>query len=622
MVGTDRTAYQSGDAPSISGAGYNPGEPLLVQVKHEGGELEEGVGHEPWIVTADQDGNFSTSWYVNPNDSMEHPFLLSVTSVAGQQADMLFTNAASTTVTLNLYDSGWYASNYSTVHDPWNKNYVVGTAGSYSTTVMRNYFVFDLSRVTGRITGATLRASNPYGSGSSRTYTLYDVVTSVSELMNGSSLGTWADLGTGTAYGSQFVSTPTASTISVNFNSAGVAALRAKTGQLFAVGGDYPNSTNYNFLFGWSSGGYGSTAVQLILQVTYDTTPPVITTPGELFIEATSPAGANVTYTVTAVDDFDGPVPVSCTPASGSVFPLDTANVSCSAQDGSGNTADAQFRVTVQDTTAPVISNLPAGLLVEATSAAGATVSYALPTAEDLVDGSVEVLCTPASGERFAFGDTTVSCTSTDSRGNSATAQFNVSVVDTTPPALSVPANMSLTATSVDGAVASYTASASDSIDGALTPTCTKASSSLFAPGTTTVSCSATDAHGNVGTASFTVSVTFDWSDLLTPVNVDGSSIFKLNSTVPVKFRLTGASANITNAVALLYVAKLSDNVIGTELQAESNVAADSGNTFRHSSGDSVYIFNLSTKDLSTGTWQLRVDLGDGVSHTALISLR
>jgi uncharacterized repeat protein (TIGR03803 family) len=53
----------------------------------------------------------------------------------------------------------------------------------------------------------------------------------------------------------------------------------------------------------------------------------------------------------------------------------------------------------------------------------------------------------------------------------------------------------------------------------------------------------------------------FLWSDVLQPLNADGSSIFKLGSTIPVKFKLTGACAGITNLIAKIYVAKI-DNVI------------------------------------------------------------
>jgi hypothetical protein len=55
-----------------------------------------------------------------------------------------------------------------------------------------------------------------------------------------------------------------------------------------------------------------------------------------------------VTYQVTATDDVDGRVPVSCRPASGSRFKIGRTIVTCSATDKSGNTATARFTVTVR----------------------------------------------------------------------------------------------------------------------------------------------------------------------------------------------------------------------------------------------------------------------------------
>ena len=39
-----------------------------------------------------------------------------------------------------------------------------------------------------------------------------------------------------------------------------------------------------------------------------DTTPPVITTPGDIVVDATDPAGAVVGYSASALDDVDGPL--------------------------------------------------------------------------------------------------------------------------------------------------------------------------------------------------------------------------------------------------------------------------------------------------------------------------
>ena len=87
-----------------------------------------------------------------------------------------------------------------------------------------------------------------------------------------------------------------------------------------------------------------------------DTTPPVVTTPGNLVVEATSAAGAVVSYPASATDIVDGPVVPACAPASGSLFPIGTSTVTCTARDSRNNQASAAFTVTVRDATAPVVT--------------------------------------------------------------------------------------------------------------------------------------------------------------------------------------------------------------------------------------------------------------------------
>jgi hypothetical protein len=93
-----------------------------------------------------------------------------------------------------------------------------------------------------------------------------------------------------------------------------------------------------------------------------DTTPPTLTLPSDITAEATSPSGATVTFTATATDLVDGTDTVTCTPASGSTFPLGTTNVQCSATDLHGNTASGNFNVTVRDTTPPTITSISTNL--------------------------------------------------------------------------------------------------------------------------------------------------------------------------------------------------------------------------------------------------------------------
>lgn len=98
-----------------------------------------------------------------------------------------------------------------------------------------------------------------------------------------------------------------------------------------------------------------------------DHTPPVITVPAALQVEATGPAGAVVEFGATALDDVDGAVPVRFSREPGSVFPLGTTTVIVTAVDAAGNEAAASFEVTVRDTTPPVLASLgcsPSSLVV------------------------------------------------------------------------------------------------------------------------------------------------------------------------------------------------------------------------------------------------------------------
>jgi hypothetical protein len=79
-----------------------------------------------------------------------------------------------------------------------------------------------------------------------------------------------------------------------------------------------------------------------------DTTPPVITAPSQVVVDATGPRGATVTFQVSATDAVDGPVGVTCVPSSGSLFAIGDTTVSCTGKDASGNSATAKFVVHVK----------------------------------------------------------------------------------------------------------------------------------------------------------------------------------------------------------------------------------------------------------------------------------
>ena len=176
---------------------------------------------------------------------------------------------------------------------------------------------------------------------------------------------------------------------------------------------------------------------------------------------------------------------------------------------------------SVQGKTPPVVT-VPSDMTKEAAGPTGVVVSYAA-TASDLVDGSITPICTPSSGSTFPLASTKVTCTATDKAGNTGSASFQVTVVDTTPPKLSIPLDMTVQASGT-GAVVTFSASASDLVDGSIPITCTPASGSTFPLGTTTVTCSATDKTGNEASGSFKVTVTPSSSTVTVTVKLLDSS--------------------------------------------------------------------------------------------------
>jgi HYR domain len=132
-----------------------------------------------------------------------------------------------------------------------------------------------------------------------------------------------------------------------------------------------------------------------------------------------------VTYIATASDNAPG-VTLVCSPASGTAFSLGQTTVTCTATDGSGNTASKSFNVTVNDTESPVLT-VPANMTKNATSPSGAVVTFVV-TATDNAPG-VTKACVPPSGSTFAIGTTTVNCTATDGAGNTDSKSFQITVL-------------------------------------------------------------------------------------------------------------------------------------------------------------------------------------------------
>src|SRR5205814_6144600 len=95
-----------------------------------------------------------------------------------------------------------------------------------------------------------------------------------------------------------------------------------------------------------------NTTVKTFHVTVVDTAPPVLTVPADITAEATSSAGAVVTFAAQASDAVSTPT-ITYSQQPGSVFALGTTTVTVTAKDAAGNTTVKSFQVTDVDTTAP-----------------------------------------------------------------------------------------------------------------------------------------------------------------------------------------------------------------------------------------------------------------------------
>jgi uncharacterized protein YjiK len=202
----------------------------------------------------------------------------------------------------------------------------------------------------------------------------------------------------------------------------------------------------------------------------------------------------------------------------------------------------------------PVANAGPDQPAVEATGPDGALVLLAGAASFDAdgdaltfawSEGSTALAVGAGPVAELGLGAHTLTLTATDRFGAAGTDTVEVVVVDTTAPAISgTPDGITVEATSSGGAVVTFThPTAVDLVDGPVTVVPLYPSGSLFPVGSTLNTCTAEDAHGNVATSSFRVTV----RDTIAPVVTVPSDIVT-NATSP-------------EGVVVSYVAGASDAV-------------------------------------------------------------
>jgi len=180
-----------------------------------------------------------------------------------------------------------------------------------------------------------------------------------------------------------------------------------------------------------------------------------------------------------------------------------------SVTDTAGLTTMVSRTVNVEDTTPPDITlNGPAAITLEA-----AVDSYTEQDAIaiDLVDGQVTVTIGGDIVDVNVPGVYVVTYDAVDAAAvpnNAVQVTRTVTVEDTTEPVVTPPSDITVETTTGAGIVVNYPpATATDNVGVTIGPTCAPVSGSIFSIGGTIVTCTAEDASGNIGMATFTVTV-------------------------------------------------------------------------------------------------------------------
>jgi hypothetical protein len=145
-------------------------------------------------------------------------------------------------------------------------------------------------------------------------------------------------------------------------------------------------------------------------------------------------------------------------------------------------------------------------------------------------------------------------------------------------------------------------------------------------------SVSVTDDDGGSDTENLPpLTVLYQDSGIRQPINTDGSSTFKLGSTIPVKIQFTDCdNAVIDSLTPTISLARVDSTPDAEVNEAPPAASADAGNVMRWSVDGQQYIFNLSTKrsqfaggsDLAQGSYRLRIYIGSTLYETATFSIR
>jgi hypothetical protein len=196
--------------------------------------------------------------------------------------------------------------------------------------------------------------------------------------------------------------------------------------------------------------------VELAPSVANDNTPPTVNVADKsVYTYNSSSVRVSFLHDVSVTDDvsghwkadspirYEGTEGPTCSPASGTIFPVGTTTVTCTASDAAGNKGTASFTVTViilkegqpQPPPPEAPSSMKKGFTwhgfdditkqtADQNGSSATFNSYAIDIASSVWIQN----CNYSSGYVFQIGTTEVVCTATDSSGNTDSNSFNVTI--------------------------------------------------------------------------------------------------------------------------------------------------------------------------------------------------
>jgi hypothetical protein len=305
--------------------------------------------------------------------------------------------------------------------------------------------------------------------------------------------------------------------------------------------------------------GVGTTTV-----VIGDVTPPVIVCPANTTVAANASCSGTVgTHAPASVSDNCVVNPgVTQSPVASTLLNghNDAKTITLTANDGNGNTASCSFTVTLKDLTPPSLV-CPSNMTVAANATCtGVLGSYTPISVSDNCSANPSVVQSPVSTTPLSGHNDveTVTLSANDGNGNTANCSFTVTLKDVTPPSITCPANMTVTAdANCAGTVGAHSpVSMSDNCAPNPTATQSPAESTVLSGhnDVETLTLTANDGYGNTANCSFTVTL----KDITPP-----SILCPDNTTV-------AADANCAGVVGTHSPVTMSDNCAANPTATQS----------------------------------------------------